>query len=260
MEAKIPGGYALQPRKLFNSELWQDKPLLWRCLWNYLWGMANHEDRGRIKRGQIFTSLGELQKVMSYKVGFRTEKPSRNQLWCALEAYRETEMIVTTKTTRGVIITICNYDFYQDPANYERDNEKTMKQTTKEMRPKHYTQECIKNVKNEKKEKVSLASLVSKGVLTKLSVGLNQKLVTTIRATSPYIQKLLDAGITAAQIHEAVDWLIGPNQEAGKFKLVVVSGRSLYEKWDKIQAAMIRRVKQRVPSMDESTAKVEAEK
>ena len=120
----IDGGYVLQPRVLFGHQLWTDKPLLYRCLWMYLCGMANHSDDSRtgLKRGQLRTSIPELIEVLSYKQGYRTHKPRKDHVFRALEWLRGEdstagrrrggggEMIATTKTTRGIVVTICNYD------------------------------------------------------------------------------------------------------------------------------------------------------
>lgn len=153
MKGKIEGGYALQPRKLFKSDIWQNKPPLWRALWSYLWGTANYADGEKLKRGQLFTSLPILQEVMSYKVGYRTHTPTRSQLWCALEAYREDDMITTTKTTRGIIVTICNYDFYQNPANYEANGDGDTNATTKT------TTTCNDTKEREERKKTEADSL-----------------------------------------------------------------------------------------------------
>lgn len=39
------------------------------------------------------------------------------------------QMIATTKTTRGLIVTICKYDYYQSPENYETNSETNNEQT-----------------------------------------------------------------------------------------------------------------------------------
>lgn len=59
-------------------------------------------------------------------------------------------MITTTKTTRGLIVTICQYDFYQNGSNYEQANDYATNTTAKTIASGHYKQECIKNNKNEK--------------------------------------------------------------------------------------------------------------
>ena len=65
---------------------------------------------------------------------------------------RETLRIETTKEPGGVLITICNYDYYQDPKNYERTNERTMDRTIVEPQVNQPLPDIYKNNKNNKKE------------------------------------------------------------------------------------------------------------
>jgi len=58
-------------------------------------------------------------------------------------------MITTTKTTRGILVTICKYDFYQNPDNYVNHNE-TYNETT---RKPHQNRTINKNNKNEEEGK-----------------------------------------------------------------------------------------------------------
>jgi hypothetical protein len=58
-------------------------------------------------------------------------------------------MIETAKATRGLYITVLNYDYYQDPKNYESNGE----EQTKETRRKQWGHTKNKNDKKEKKNK-----------------------------------------------------------------------------------------------------------
>lgn len=59
-------------------------------------------------------------------------------------------MLTTQKTTRGIIITICNYDFYQNLKNYKNDTENESG-TTQERHRNDTINKNDKNVKNENK-------------------------------------------------------------------------------------------------------------
>jgi len=72
---------------------------------------------------------------------------SKPQLTKALRRLCEGNMTATMKATHGIIITICNYDEYQDPKNYEGNSEGT----TKEQRRKSRGNNIYKNDKNDKK-------------------------------------------------------------------------------------------------------------
>lgn len=139
-------GYILLSKGIQNSDIWS-KPPLYVKVWMYLLINAQYSDYGNLKRGQLFTSIPEIQKACSYKVGYRTETPSRKEIWGILEWLRNPHeedtkgtrrgtMIETTKVTHGLIVTICNYNAYQDfktyESNAEGNNERTMKRTRRE--------------------------------------------------------------------------------------------------------------------------------
>lgn len=62
-------------------------------------------------------------------------------------------MVDTKKELGGVLITICNYDIYQNPKNYDRTNESTTERTIKEPMKNHPLPNNNKNVKNVKNDK-----------------------------------------------------------------------------------------------------------
>lgn len=122
----IRGGYILQPRSIDESEVSKFPPHV-REIWSYLLRKANHADiisSGKtIKRGQLFTSYSEILEALSWKVGYRKESYKKHHCETAMKLLVKATMITTTKTTRGIIITICKYDYYQNPKNYETDSE-----------------------------------------------------------------------------------------------------------------------------------------
>ncbi len=122
----IPGGYILQPRKFDESES-SNFPPCTREVWLYLLRNVNHKDNGKLSRGVGFFSISGIRDVLCWYVGFCKKTYSKDQVVKALRRLRDSTMIATTKTTRGFIVTICNYDFYQDPKNYEDTNDGTMK-------------------------------------------------------------------------------------------------------------------------------------
>jgi hypothetical protein len=88
---------------------------------------------------------------------------SKPQLTKSLRRLREGSAIATTKETRGILVTICKYEYYQDPKNYEGNNEGNAKATTaqtsghtilkesKEIKEREEGKE-LKNEKNNTKE------------------------------------------------------------------------------------------------------------
>lgn len=119
----ITGGYILLARKLFESEM-MDKPPLYFKLWGWMLARAMWKDGDRLKRGQFVTSISEMQQAMSYRVGWRREVPTKDEIRSAYEAFVRAEMIDTRKATRGMAITVLNYERYQNPESYETHTRK----------------------------------------------------------------------------------------------------------------------------------------
>lgn len=153
----IIGGYILQPRKIDESAISKSPPHV-REIWLYILRNANHSDKKvsgiTIKRGELFTSYSEIINDLSWFVGFRKESYKPHHCETAMKTMMKAAMITARKTTRGMIITICNYDYYQDPKNYETDDDNRNDSDTITGTSPHYKQEC-KNVKNVSKEYTS---------------------------------------------------------------------------------------------------------
>jgi hypothetical protein len=159
----IPNGYILLSRKLLESEI-MAKPPLYLKVWIYLLTNAQHKEYKGLKRGQLFTSIPEIQEAMSYMVGYRKETPSYKQIRSVLDWLRfpyegttkderRESMIGTTKGTHGILVTIVNYDLYQDPKNYEGHSEGHDEGITKYERGARQGHNINKNDKNDKNEK-----------------------------------------------------------------------------------------------------------
>ncbi len=121
-DALIAGGFILLARKLLESGI-MDKPHLFLKLWIYCLLNAVWKDHGNLKRGQLFTSIDRLRDALSYKIGYRIVKPSAKEIRAAYEFLAKGTMVVIAKVTRGMIITIVNYDIYQNYLNYEGHTE-----------------------------------------------------------------------------------------------------------------------------------------
>ena len=118
----IPGGYILLSRKLLKSGI-MDKPPLYTKLWTWMLMQASYKDHGNLKRGQFFTSLEGMRKEMTHKVGYREVSPTIKEIRGVTKFLTKARMMVTTKVIHGMIITILNYDYYQNAKNYEGHNE-----------------------------------------------------------------------------------------------------------------------------------------
>ncbi len=143
----IKGGYYIKARCIQESEIAHCPPHF-REIWDWLLMKANHVPRktnGRtIERGQLFTSYKEISDGLSWKVGYRTERYKKWEIAKATKWLTKATMIATLKATRGIVITVLNYDEYQDPMNYESNKKATRKQQGGSTRNKN-----IKNIKKE---------------------------------------------------------------------------------------------------------------
>ena len=162
-EPLITGGYILLSRKLIESKIMK-KPPLYLKVWVWLLLKAQHEPYKGLDRGEWMTSVSEIQEAMSWMVGYRKTTPTYKQIRNVLDWLRnpcegntnsntKDGMIGTTKGTHGIKIKILNYDFYQDPKNYEGHNERQRKGTPKEMREATQGHNINKNDKNDKNDK-----------------------------------------------------------------------------------------------------------
>ncbi|QQG43968.1 MAG: hypothetical protein HYW86_03840 [Candidatus Roizmanbacteria bacterium] len=130
----IKGGYFMIARKIFESEImiW---PLTWFKIWIWLIGKANHtevkKDGVIYKRGQTLTSYEEMREIGSYRVGYRKDKPTKSVIEGFVRRIKKHGMANTRKTVRGLWIEIVNYNYFQNSANYEIDNDKYKKTTIK---------------------------------------------------------------------------------------------------------------------------------
>jgi len=142
-EPNAPGGFVLLARRTLESDLMTMNPLAFKLFfWMVL--RSNFKDRDKLKRGQLLTSIEEMREAGSYKAGYRNIKPSKMQIRTAYEALKNNTMISTAKTTRGMVITIINYDKYQTPANYEQHTEEHSEDATKHPMSAHDTEEGLR--------------------------------------------------------------------------------------------------------------------
>lgn len=161
-------GYILESKKIIDSGIWKKPPLYFK-VWHYLLLNAQFTDKGSLKRGQLFTTINEIAEACSYYVGYRKVVPTRKEIWSILEFLRNPyegdnegdnkgTMIETAKVTHGIIVTICNYNKYQDPKTYERNNEGNDEIHTKEQRSGQQGNNIINEVNEDNKEKIPTVS------------------------------------------------------------------------------------------------------
>ena len=77
-------------------------------------------------------------------------KYTRSQTETAMKTLTKAMMITTMKTTRGMIITVCNYELYQNPKNYDNRNENPNESHDGNHNENHTIKEEVKEVEEEK--------------------------------------------------------------------------------------------------------------
>lgn len=125
----IKGGYILQPRAIDESDVSKFSPHI-REIWLYLLRKAEYKDTvisgTKVKRGQVLTSYSDISEDLAWYVGFRKGVYNLDEIGSAMKTLRRTAMITTARTARKVLITICKYEYYQDPDNYDnRDDNRS---------------------------------------------------------------------------------------------------------------------------------------
>jgi len=147
----IEGGYYIKARCIKHSFIAHASPCL-RETFDYLLREASHTEKKyegfTLKRGQLFRTYQEIRDDLSWKVGFRIKRYNEDAMKHTMKTLRDALMITLTKTPRGMIITVCNYDFYQDPKNYERANEHANEDPMNARRTREEPLSINKNIKN----------------------------------------------------------------------------------------------------------------
>lgn len=126
-------GFVAVYRSLLEHWVWQDKVFSRGQAWISLLLEANHEERKTlidgnlvtVKKGEKITSIRKL----SEQWGWSTNKVSK-----FLDNLEEDNMIIQKRDTKKTVITIVNYDVYQElrskketQKNYRRDTEEFQK-------------------------------------------------------------------------------------------------------------------------------------
>jgi uncharacterized phage protein (TIGR02220 family) len=190
---KIKGGYYLKARKIQESKI-AHMPPHFREIWDWLIKEANHKDKKYcgfiVKRGQLFRTYQDIREGLHWMVGYRKMMYNENHTKKAMKFLRENRMITTSKELGGVLITIINYDEYQNPKNYERTDEEPNERTNEEPMKNHPIPDNNKNEKNVK-------NVNNKEVVKNIVEYLNQKTGKSFKHSSKETQKLIKARLNS---------------------------------------------------------------
>jgi len=153
---QIKGGYYIKARKIQESDIAHVPPHI-REIWDWMLKECNHKDTKVCKRGQCMRSYKGIQEGLSWFVGWRKHTYSKDQCETAMKWLKKHTMITTRKTTRGMVITVINYDRYQNPASYE-NHKSTHRITTREPQTSHTINKNEENEENVKRIYINLKS------------------------------------------------------------------------------------------------------
>jgi len=140
MIKKINGGAFQVARRLFNHELWLEKPSSWKVIFIYILGHVNYIDNDSFNRGEGFFMFTKELNDVGYDITIDMIKKCLTYL-------RNSKVISTERSTRGVKIKVLNYDNYQTLSNYE-STERSTGSSTREALEKHYDTKEGKEIKN----------------------------------------------------------------------------------------------------------------
>ena len=141
----------MKARKVQESAIMHAPPHV-REIWDLFLCKACHSGNKYLSRGQLRITYNEIRESLHWMIGWRKMQYSKWDCEKALKWLRKATMITTKKTTLGTVVTICNYGFYQNPANYEGHTTLPPKATGKPQTTDTIYKK-VKNVKNDKKFK-----------------------------------------------------------------------------------------------------------
>ena len=246
---QIQGGCILLARKMLDSDLMDQSPLVVK-LWAWILLKANWKDRTSLKRGELVTTIAEMQQAMSHFSGWKKISPTPDQIRSAYGSLTHTARITTRRTTRGMIISVINYDTYQNTLAYASRKEAHDGKATYPAATPHDTESLnqenqdIKLYLPPKPNKTvspeacrlseKLFGMILNNFPNNRTVS-NEKCEGTIQKWAFDIDKLIRIdGQTATEVERVIDWC----QSDSFWKSNILSGTTLRKKWDTLTAKM----------------------
>jgi Fe2+ or Zn2+ uptake regulation protein len=138
-------GYIKKYRKIIESEIWTKKAW-WLKVWEYILIRVNHKSTRIAERGTNFFRTDEIYDNCK----LQSEGVQRKTVLNVLQWLKEKKQITIQKTTRGMIITVVNYDLYQNVDFGKTTQETTQKTGVKTTQKRHRNDTIIKECKNDK--------------------------------------------------------------------------------------------------------------
>jgi len=198
---KITGGYYLKARKVQSSAIAHAPPHV-REIWDWLLMQANHKDNDICNRGQCYRTYRDIQDGLSWFIGYRKMTYKKHHCEKAMKWLKKATMVTTTKTTRGMLITILNYDTYQTPENYE-SYRKGGSKATMELQRVATINKNDKNVK--KKDILSGKQIPYSEIVNYLNSKCGKSYKSTSKNTRRHIKARFNEGFTISDFKNVID-------------------------------------------------------
>lgn len=141
-------GWIKVHRSIQEHWLWKEKPFSKAQAWIDILLQVNHQD-GKMLIGNTIIEIKRGQKLWSILEMSRRWGWSRKKVSDFLNTLQTDGMLNQKRTSKYTILTIENYDLYQD-TDTTKEHQKDIKRTSKEHQKN--TNKNDKNVKNEKKD------------------------------------------------------------------------------------------------------------
>lgn len=141
--AKNTGAFHIA-RQIFDSEIWTDKPSTWNKIWIYILGKVKYTDTDKFKKGECFFNFSRERKDIGIDI-------TEDMIKKCLTYLRKRGMIRTLRSTRGTVVKVMNYNYFQTLENYVQEGARqndTKKQKSEISRTTSSTKEPVGNGKN----------------------------------------------------------------------------------------------------------------
>jgi uncharacterized protein YerC len=156
MGLPIEGGATIWARQTIESEVFANKPDKWFKIWFYLINRVSFQDSKRLKRGELFLKYEWICQACCCTKG---------QLDKFLRWAKSVDMLSTQKSTRGMIVKINRYSYYQQLDNYYTDVKVDTENGRQSKQSRNKVDTILKNEKKYKNiKKATVATLATTSV------------------------------------------------------------------------------------------------
>ena len=107
-------GYTMWARQTIDSSIFVDKPDKWFKIWFYIVNRVNYLESTNYERGECFITTNEI---------IEGTKATSDQIKKCLQWCRDSGMVSTTRSTRGMRIKVIKYNLFQSKEFYSSTRE-----------------------------------------------------------------------------------------------------------------------------------------